>query len=111
MWEKRQDRGRVKSKVGSRGLFADSFVSLFLTLTIITFITKNVVDSYFNSELSVTKYYRYLTNPRTNRSFSLPPHPRKEQRRSPRKENGGRVCVTFLTFKHLRCFLVPGIIF
>ena len=40
MSEKRQDRGRVKSKVGSRGLFVDSFVSLFLTLTIITFIIK-----------------------------------------------------------------------
>ena len=60
MWEKRQDlqdRGRVKSKVGSRGLFADSFVSLFLTLTVITFIIKNVVDSYFNPEFSLTKYY------------------------------------------------------
>ena len=45
MWEKRQDRGRVRSKVGSRGLFVDSIVSLFLTLTIITFIIKNVVDS------------------------------------------------------------------
>ena len=55
-----QDRGRVKSKVGSRGLFADSFVSLFLTLTIITFIIKNVVDSYFNPEFSLTKYYIIL---------------------------------------------------
>ena len=60
MWEKRQDRGRVKSKVGSRGLFADSFVSLFLTLTLITFIIKNVVDSYFNPEFSLTKYYIIL---------------------------------------------------
>lgn len=60
MWEKRQDRGRVKSKVGSRGLFADSFESLFLTLTIITFIIKNVVDSYFNPEFSLTKYYIIL---------------------------------------------------
>ena len=53
-------RGRVKSKVGSGGLFADSFVSLFLTLTIITFIIKNVVDSYFYSEFSLTKYYIIL---------------------------------------------------
>ena len=60
IWKKRQDRGRVKSKVGSRGLFADSFVSLFLTLTIITFIIKNVVDSYFNPEFSLTKYYIIL---------------------------------------------------
>ena len=29
MWEKRQDRGRVRSKVWSRGIFVDSFVSFF----------------------------------------------------------------------------------
>ena len=28
MWEKRQDRGRVRSKVGSRGLFVDSIAVL-----------------------------------------------------------------------------------
>lgn len=50
----------LRARLGVGGLFADSFVSLFLTLTIITFIIKNVVDSYFYSEFSLTKYYIIL---------------------------------------------------